>query len=779
MIVTKSWLCEWIDIRDISTADLLLKLNSIGLEVESSRIYDVPKKIVFGRVLECEKHPDAAKLSVCQVDIGTSVRQIVCGASNVRVGLTVAVATLGAVMPSGLVIKPVVLRGVESDGMLCSASEIGIDQFSDGILEIDASIGAFKLGDEICSNPIFNDSIIEIELTANRGDCLSVRGIARDLSAAFDRPLIDRTVKESEVKRVGIGRILALAHESDHGVNLKYKAFDIKELELPMLILLRLKQLGETNDAQLASLISYVTHSTGVVLKAYDYRFLNSSDAQLAKISLREDVNGCVSIMTDGTLKASVIGISQAKESLPTNDSTTVLLEASYIPPDVISKKMQGKKISGDSVYYRTSRGSEPELNFGISLCVSLLEKYSASSVYGGVIELENKKDEQIVSISKHEIDSIIGESIDKAKITKILKNLGFNVTKPSTDSFNITVPRFRHDIVNKQDIVEEIVRLVGIDNITAKPFVLTEQNGITDDFVLYSKRRHYRQKSAFSGFFESIHFVFEEKKTLQQYGFETVDDSKELLNPIVNTLDTLRTTLLISLLRSASNNAKNGYDSIRLFEIGSVFDKNRDESLKMAFIFSGSKESDTIQNSGKPQAVDFGLFVQKISDIVGSLTLNTHSVSHSLAHPYQSASVTVEGVLIGELFRVHPDIEKEFDLGISYMCEIDFEKLPYELKKAQMSSKYQASFRDLSVIVPSTISYHQIHELIKETNLANLIRFYPVDKYVDASLGANSSLTIRFVFQSFETTLQEQDIQVAIDLLLQELQTKLGIGLR
>ncbi|MDO8455253.1 MAG: phenylalanine--tRNA ligase subunit beta, partial [Sulfurimonas sp.] len=179
MIVTRSWLNEWIDLKGISTETLLKTLNSIGLEVDRVHNYEVPKKIVFGKVLECVKHPDADKLNICKVDVGTSIRQIVCGASNVRAGLTVVVATIGAVMPNGLVIKPVKLRDVESDGMICSASEIGLESFQDGIMEIDSSIGDYVLGQEVSENPIFSDTLIEIELTANRGDCLSVRGIAR------------------------------------------------------------------------------------------------------------------------------------------------------------------------------------------------------------------------------------------------------------------------------------------------------------------------------------------------------------------------------------------------------------------------------------------------------------------------------------------------------------------------------------------------------------------------------------------------------------------------
>jgi len=196
MIVTKSWLNEWIDLDGITTQELAKTFNSIGLEVDRIHEYRVPAKIIFGKVLECEKHPDADKLNICKVDIGSCTRQIVCGASNVRAGLNVVVATIGAVMPSGLTIKPVKLRGVDSEGMICSASEIGLLDLGKGIMELDESIGSFALGQEVNENPVFNDDLVEIELTANRGDCLSIRGVARDLSAAFNRE-----IKEYEKNR--------------------------------------------------------------------------------------------------------------------------------------------------------------------------------------------------------------------------------------------------------------------------------------------------------------------------------------------------------------------------------------------------------------------------------------------------------------------------------------------------------------------------------------------------------------------------------------------------
>jgi len=779
MIVTYEWLNEWIDLRDKSVEDICSKLDSIGLEVDSVTKQRIPPKVVVGKVLECEKHPDADKLNVCKVDIGTSIRQIVCGASNVRAGLDVVVATIGAVMPGGLVIKPVKLRGVESEGMICSASEIGLHDCQDGILELDSSIGDFELGQEVCQNPIFNDDIIEIELTANRGDCLSIRGVARDLSAAYDRVVKENNFNDDEDRRVGIGRILNLSYEKALDVNLRYRAFELQNLKLPMVIKLRLAQIEEKRETDIESLMLYVTHSTGVILRAYNYGFFCSENETMAKIELKEDKKGYASIFAKEDKKASTVGIIQEDVSKVTYHEGTVLIEASYIPPDIISKKMQESKMSSGPMYYRTSRGSEPELNQGLCLCLNLIESNSDSSIFGGNIELCDTYEEKIVSVSKKEIDEIIGADIDKAKITKILKNLGFDTSKSSLDSFVISVPRYRHDIVNKQDIIEEIVRMVGIDNIPSKPFAFDEQNRLNSDYFNYKKRGVFRHRAAQSGFFESVHFVFDEKKVLNSYGFETTKGDLELLNPIVNTLDTLRPTLYTGLLKAASANFKNGYSSVKLFEIGSVFTPTRDESLKMALLFSGDREAQSISNAGKPKKVDFGYFSQKISDIIGDFELEAYETKHSLSHIYQSAKLSIDGEMVGEIFRVHPNVEKDYDLDVTFMCELDFDKIPYALKTASKISKFQASFRDLSIIMPKDMAYEKVKSAIEKTAIDELVRFYPVDRYSDESLGENVSLSIRFVLQSDEKTLQEEDITSAMDTILNVLNDELGVGLR
>ncbi|MGD9716222.1 phenylalanine--tRNA ligase subunit beta [Sulfuricurvum sp. IAE1] len=775
MIVTKNWLNEWIDLGGISTEHLLKTFNAIGLEVDRHETIRVPDGVVIGYVEQCERHPDADKLSVCQVNIGSGVRQIVCGASNVRAGIHIALATVGSELPGGLKIKAAKLRGVPSDGMICSSKEIGLPSTGEGIMILDGSIGELVLGKNLNEYPLFNDDLIEIELTANRGDCLSIRGIARDLRAALNRPLRECAKNESQ-ERLGIGRILQLHHNETFDADLLFGAVEVKEFDVPFMIVLRLALIEGEYSTPVEAVLLYSTHSTGVILRAYPFEKFGDHDTK-GIITLDTDENGYTALY--GKDKVSVIGVSQEKEARFSAKEGLAIIEASYIAPDIISKKMGEKKVPSCAHYYRTSRGSEPKIDMGIAYAMRLFEKFSSSQVYGGNIELLSSYEPRIVSMSEEEIASFIGMRVDKTTITQIFKNLGMEIGKPKGSTFAISIPQFRHDIVNKQDIVEEIVRIVGIDNIPSKPLYFAEANRAGDDLNEYRKTRMYRHRAAQSGFYESVHFVFNERTQLEKYGFVCTDESKELLNPITANFDTLRPTLLMGLLNSASANVKVNQKKIALFEAGMVFDADRKESKRLGFIVSGAVQGEKVANAGKPASIDFASFVQMISDVAGSFELVSHVPSHSLAHPYVCAKVMIAGVEAGELFRVHPSVEEAFDLPQTFMCELKTDLLPYGLIQAQPYSKYQASYRDLSIVVSKETAYETIKNVIEKHVSPQVRRFYPVDRYVSEALGDQMSLTLRFVLQSEEKTLEEEDITAAMEWVLDGLKNELGVSLR
>ncbi len=780
MIVTRSWLSEYINLKGISNNRLVKTLNSIGLEVDRVCEFKIPKGVVYGFIKECNKHPDADKLNICQVDVGKEILQIVCGASNVRKGLHVAVATIGCKISNKLKITPVELRGVKSNGMICSSSELSLVDMNDGIMELDESIAKITLGEELCENSYLQDTLIEIELTANRGDCLSILGISRDLSTAFNRQLKSLPIDKQHDNLIGVGRVLQLVHVDDNiQVNLKYKAIDIKKLEVSCLVKMRLAQIDENKDNKIDAILTYTIHATGVILRVYDYKFFqtDAKDDKI-KIYIKNDKASWPCVYHD-KIKASTIGIGQEDKSRFYGDSGIVIIEASYIPPQIISKQMMLQKLEKTSSFYRSSRGSEPELNLGLNTLLFNLQTYSSFNEYGGSVDLINKYTEKRINVAFNDINNIIGQKIDKTTIIKIFQNLSFKIEKSLENGFVVIAPKFRHDIFNIQDIAEEILRFVGIDNIKAKPYFIKEKNCLSQGYFTFNKLKQYRYKSAYDGFFETVNFIFNEKKVLQKYNFSLLKQEFELLNPIVNTLDTLRPTLTLGLLNCASENVKSGYKEIKLFEIGSVFTSSRQEITKIAFLYSGNLQNDNIINSAKAKKVDFGNFVQKISNIIGKVELIKATSEHKLAHPYQYANIIQNTKIIGSIFKLHPNIANDLNLDDTFLCEINFTDLSYTQTEVKQYSKYQASFRDLSLLIPKELDYTIIKEIIKQSKAKNIIRFYPIDKYEDSSLKDSVSLTLRFILQSKNKTLTDEEITASIDTVITILSNKLDITLR
>ncbi len=775
MIVTKNWLNEWIDISDKSSEEICETLNSIGLEVDSLKKVRVPKKVVIGHIKECEKHPDADKLSVCQVDVGSETLQIVCGAKNVQEGQYVPVALVGCELSEGFKIKKAKLRGVESNGMICSSEEIGLPKLNDGILELDESIGELKVGNELSEYTQLNDDIIEIELTANRGDCLSIYGVARDLCAAFKKELKSIDNSEDDDGTLGIGRALSIGYKDKCYSSLLYMVFEKEKLGEPLLLKLRLHFVDQKYETIFDMYRKYTIHSTGVITKLYSLD--QDKCKNKCKIELKKDKNSIEYIEFGGN--RSYVGFDADKQLIPSDEYKSVILETSYANPDTISEAGRFFEDKNDELFYRSSRGSEPDLEFGATFFKKIISKYSKLKWYSGFESIDNRPQERVINIYLSKINALIGQEIQKSQIVSILKNLGFEVSmKDEFDLMSVKIPVFRHDIKNAEDITEEIVRIVGIDNISSSPLEFVESNNQNRALKEYKKRLHFRQKAAADGFFEVVNYIFVDSNKVSRLGFEKLIDTKELVNPVTKELNTLRPTLLVGLLENASANQKFGKKSIRLFEIGTIFDKERNESLKLSFIFSGEVERAAIRNHGKPKMIDFWTFAQKISSILGNFEIKKSEREKQYLSPYESGDILRDGKIIGCIGRVHLDVEKEYNLPTTYVCEIDFDNLDFKKKSVKPYSKYPSLERDFSFLVPKDMSYATIKEIISSNLSKEVVRFYPIDIFESDDLGENISLTVRFILQSYDKTLNDQDISKALAPILKSLKEK-GIELR
>jgi phenylalanyl-tRNA synthetase beta chain len=747
MIVTKAWLNEFLDLSKVSTEQICKTLNAIGLEVDSLNSVKIPSKVVVGKVLKCEKHPDADKLNVCQVDIGSEVKQIVCGAKNVAEGQMIAAAVKGADLGNGFIIKDATLRGVDSFGMICGSSEIALPKLNDGIWVLDESIGELELGKELSEYPLINDDIIEIELTANRGDCLSIYGVARDLSAALDIPL-----KE-------INKIEAQSEISEKDSSLSYMEVNgIKSTDA--LMELRLGWCELYSDKNITRVLNYAIHESGVILRAYDIF--------PSKIEVREDENSLDAVYFDDKL-SSIIGISQV---LKFSESQNYLIEASYIDPDIISEKVMGLEIEKDDWFYNSSRGSESDLLFGLATFAKYVDESQVKSV-----QLPSKYSTTI-NITSERIDNFIGQSVETSKVVNILEKLRFDI-KEEGGELEIKVPTFRHDVKNQQDIIEEIVRIVGIDNISSSALEFIEKPKINDSFLNYKKKEFFTYKAVGAGYFESIHYFFDSLELMQKYNIPTVKKELDITNPITKDLNTLRTTLLLHLLNSVSSNMKFGKKSVKLFEIGRVVDANRGESTKISFIFSGEVESASISNSGKPKMIDFLTFASSVGGVIGDIKLLPSVTCSNLSNPYESADILIDDKVVGFMSRVHIKIEDDFDLPATYICELDFDSLKFEKILAKDYSKFPSLSRDLSLLVDKSMPFSKIRTFLNSVVAKEIKGFYPIDMYESDELGDRYSLTVKFTLQSDEKTMQEEDISKIMDDILSSLKDELDVSIR
>ena len=779
MIVTRKWLQEYVNIANISTQDICKALNSIGLEVDSTHRILIPNGIVLGKVLEKEKHPDADKLNICQVDIGTKIEQIVCGAKNVDAGQYVAVATVGAILGEGkskLKIKKAKLRGVESNGMICSSTEIGLPKINDGIMEIDDSIGELKIGKELNEYSLINDETIEIELTANRGDCLSIHGVARELSTYFNVPMKNKDF-EVVTNHKSIGQVFEVNYDTACKSNLIYKAVNIEKYTLSLVYRLRASQIDKLKSTDIETLISYATHSCGVLLNVYTKAIANPDDNNPAKVTLNidEDKDGFDTV--SGKVLLSTVGIEAGHIASYDNE---IIIEASYTNPEELSQLVFDKKVKTGDIYYKSSRGSEPDVSFGINTLVTLLSQ-SGATIYNGSKDFITEPKEKTINVSVLKINDIIGQEISISQITKILTSLGFNIKNDRQNTITIIIPPFRHDISNIADITEEIVRILGIDQIISKPLLMKELNNINDSSNSLIIKNNIRAKAVANGFFETLTYVFSDKELLQKFNFDVVNGKKDILNPIVKELDTLRTTIALNLVQAVSSNVKQSFKSIGLFEIGTIFDKDRNESKSLELIFSGDMQSESLNNNGKPEKVDLFKFCDKLSSVIGDFELEPlDTISNDFIHPYQNGSIIKDGKKIGEVYKLHPSISKEFDISNeTFLANIEFDTLSNDLIIATDISKFQSSKRDLSIITPKSMQYSDIKKVINSLDIDEIKQYNLVDIYTDDKLGEFESLTIKFVLQSNDKTMEEQDITNIMDKILETLKDELNIGLR
>ncbi len=739
-------------------------LSRLGLEVESSIPCVAPKNVVVGKVLEKAPHKNAEKLSVCQVGVGKEVLQIVCGAKNVAPNQFVPVALNGALIGSTTIAKTE-LRGVESYGMICSSNELGFPKINDGILELDESVGELVLGKGLNEYAPFNTHVLEISLTPNRGDCLSVLGIAREISAFYHTPLKPIKALNFTPK----SDLITLCVGENIESHLAYYLICNHSLKTPLNIKLSLAHNNALSENDLNNFIEFSAHFSGVVMNAY------SLDATPIDLSVKNDENNLESVYINHQKRSTIAIKHQDQKDL----SEYLLLEASYTDPISLSLKLHALKDKtlqkDNALIYRSARGSNPNLSDGLN--------FLSAHLKAAILESKQTKHvlkDRTLEFKLEDITEILGLAIEEETIQSILKNLGFKVSAKVSNSkpqiLEVVAPNFRHDIKTIQDIAEEILRFVGIGNLVSKPLNCISNKNSNPHYDTHRFFENLKHKALACGFKEVIHYVFYSKEKQQKLGFEVLEDPLELQNPITTELNTLRTSLVCGLLDASLRNKNLGFKSIALYEKGSVYNSKREEIQKLGFLASGLQKKESYPNA-KGKAWDFYSFAECVSKVIGDFSLEKLTTQTPINHPYQSAKIIQNHKIIGVIAKIHPKVIQELDLFESYYAEIDASKLKRPAMLLKPFSIYPSSVRDLTLIIDENTAFSNIKKALKDAKIPNLSEILPLDIFKESN---NSiALSVRCVIHSLEKTLNDEEVNSAVQKALEILEKEFNARLK
>lgn len=745
-------------------AKLCEDLSRLGLEVESCIPCVAPKNVVVGKVLEKAPHKNAEKLSVCQVDVGKEVLPIVCGAKNVAPNQFVPVALNGALIGPTTIAKTD-LRGVESHGMICSSSELGFPKINDGILELDESVGELVLGKELNEYAPFNTHVLEISLTPNRGDCLSVLGIAREISAFYHTPLKPIKALNFTPK----SDLITLSAGENIESHLAYYLIYNHSLKTPLNIKLSLAHNNALSENDLNNFIEFSVHFSGVIMNAYS---LNKTPMDL---SVKNDENNLESVYINHQKRSTIAIKHQDQKDL----NEYLLLEASYIDPISLSLKLHALKDKtlqkDNALIYRSARGSNPNLSDGLN--------FLSAHLKASILESKQTKHalkDRTLKFKLEDITEILGLVVEKEKIQSILKNLGFKVSVKEPNSkpqiLEVIAPNFRHDIKTIQDIAEEILRFVGIDNLVSKPLNCVSSKNSNPHYDTHRFFENLKHKALACGFKEVIHYVFYSKEKQQKLGFEVLEDPLELQNPITTELNTLRTSLVCGLLDASLRNKNLGFKSIALYEKGSVYNSKREEIQKLGFLASGLQKKESYPDA-KGKAWDFYSFAECVSKVIGDFSLEKLTTQAPINHPYQSAKIIQNHEIIGVIAKIHPKVIQELDLFESYYAEIDAFKLKRPAMLLKPFSIYPSSVRDLTLIIDENTAFNKIKKALKDAQIPNLSEILPLDIFKESN--NTIALSVRCVIHSLEKTLNDEEVNSAVQKVLEILEKEFNARLK
>lgn len=786
MLISLNWLKQYIDLEGKEVGELEKALTMIGQEVEKIEIKgDNLDNVVVGHLIEVKKHPNADSLTLCKVDNGKEILQIVCGATNHKTGDKVALAQVGAKLREDFTIKKGKIRGEESNGMLCSEDELGIGSDKDGIIILpeDAPVGT-PLKEYLG----INDTVFELEITPNRPDCLSHIGIARELAAYYGKELkYPKTVINKEVQEKTSDNIKVKIEDSN--LSRRYVTRILKGVtvkESPKWLKERIEAVGLRSINNIVDVSNFILMEMNHPNHVFDLDKIEGNEI-IVKTANKGDVLVTLDdqerklenediVIADSKKILAVGGVMGGFDSQVTDSTKNVLLEVAHFNPQNVRKTSRRLTLFSDSSY-RFERGIDVENAVNvINRLANLIQEVAGGEILSGYAEQYPVPHEnRTTGLNLERLHRFVGKVIPKEEVIKILEGLEIKVVDKG-ENLELTAPSYRGDLELEQDYFEEVIRMYGFDNIeNVLPKVNINESSTLDTTKLTDTVKNI---AASTGLKEVINYSFIPKDGLEKIKFTGVKGDKliDISNPITEDFVTMRPTLLYSLIKNAKENINRNVSDIRFFEVSRTFEKAEElakEEIKLGIILAGEKDK-TLWNP-KPVPYDFYDLKGIVEEVFSKLKFKNYSIKRSVQtefHPGRSADVFVGNECVGSFGEIHPDVLENFDLNRKSVLvgEFNIDLIKKYIRKPfvyQGLVKYPAVPRDIALVMNENVlvgdvlkTVEKIDKKVEKVELFDIYRGLGVEP-------GKKSVAISVLLRDNSKTLEEKEINDIMEKIL------------
>ena len=801
MLVSLRWLRDYVDIR-IPLGELVDRLTMVGLEVEEIKeIGPAFTNVVVAKILSVKTHPETDKYYFCDVVAGEGTHPVVCGARNIKPGDVVPLAKIGATLPGGYTIKSSKIRGTVSEGMLCSEQELGIGDDASGIMILPDDLA---IGLDLAEALNLKDMVLDIGITPNRSDCLSIIGIAREIAAITGTMLKypDTMVPETEKDIRSITSVDIL----DPDLCPRYSARVIKDVTIkpsPLWMRQRLEAVGIRAINNIVDVTNYVMMELGQPLHAFDFRFLEEGRIVVRrsrggeKFTSLDDKERLLEMDTlmicDGKKPVAIGGIMGGLNSEVKEDTKTILLESAYFTPSSIRKSVKSLGMTTDAAF-RFGRGIDPEgVTRALDRAAQVMSEISGGRVCKGYIDQYPQKvaSAKDIELRRGRVNEILGTDIGAAEIVKILGSLEMTIGAEKEGVYRVTPPTYRVDITREIDIIEEIARLYGYDHVPATLPPVSVTAVIKDHQQVVIDRM--RELMRGSGYSEIITFSFISPDSARRLGIREDDDRHKMVkirNPLTEDQSVMRTTLVISLLDTMKKNAHNGCLDLKIFEIGRVFFHQKEGELpieknRMGCLITGRYYDDMWSSKSSADFYDLKGCIENIFDGLKIAGLEFRSsFRETFLHPGKSCGVYAKDQFIGFIGEVHPDTRFRMDLkNEAYVAEIDLDAISNMFSSEVLYKdlpRFPSVVRDVAFVISQEMEANKILNLVIEIDKELLEKVSVFDVYSGKNIPqGKKSLGIRFVYRATDRTLTDDEVNQLHGKIVKEIVDLTGARIR